>query len=76
MVVDQLCQQYGDGEDWPESAISSLEKQQQSLLQMIHAKICFVPRELYSPLGSKAKEVLLKDKEKDKEKEEGNIRED
>lgn len=68
LVLDRLCEQYGEGEDWPPAAIESLEKRQQQLLQAITAKICFVPRELYSPLGAKAKMVLIKDKEKEKEK--------
>lgn len=59
LVVDQLLARYGPKRSaWPKKLLKTLEKRNAALAAAINERLCFVPKELFWPLGNAAKELI------------------
>jgi hypothetical protein len=58
-VVEALVRQYGRRRRaWPRAALGSLERRNRALLAAVLERVCFVPQDLFWPLGALARDVL------------------
>ncbi|GBF93132.1 hypothetical protein Rsub_05861 [Raphidocelis subcapitata] len=59
VVVQELIDRFGRlKKSWPKKLLRSLEERNAALIAAICERVCFVPKELFWPLGPAAKDVL------------------
>jgi hypothetical protein len=58
--VEELIGKFGPSRKaWPKPLLKTLETRNAALAAAICERVCFVPRELFWPLGEAAKQVLM-----------------
>ncbi len=59
-MVEQLIAQHGPKRKaWPKGVLKSLQDRNSALLGAICERLCFVPKDLFWPLGVRAKELVV-----------------
>ncbi|KIY92965.1 hypothetical protein MNEG_14998 [Monoraphidium neglectum] len=59
VVVQELIDRFGNRKKgWPKKLLKSLEERNAALLAAIQERVCFVPKDLFWPLGQACKDVL------------------
>jgi len=59
VVVQELIDRFGSRKKgWPKRLLRSLEERNAALLAAICERVCFVPKDLFWPLGQAARDVL------------------
>lgn len=59
MVVEELIAKYGrNRKKWPKKLLKTLTTRNAALCAVVCERVCFVPKELFWPLGETAKQLL------------------